>query len=491
MKFQLSLALILAVGCGVFSPAASAQTLALPAATGQLIGLNNTQLRWRMTLAQAKAAVPAEYPFEALGSDGTRAYYQVSGLLYPGFVRKNIEWLAVLTFERDQLVAFNLQPAREVGATGLVGDAEAWDNFLSLAGYRGQVFGEIKAPPLRAVSEIQTANGDAARLGFQIQSYVWSARGAYYRQAIMQGSYRNNVGITRLQGRLSGPFEAPKLSDNGTNRAAFARAVATDYFLPPSQERALLADDTLFRAPKPSHQGNEIGISLINWGMNEGEVRAAPLPPNARVEKSKNGLLIRDFKLNPDSPNSWLLQLTFDKKGLSEFELRPQNELQTEARLGLFSDAQAADYQDELDEWLENTRAIQPEQWWEQSREVNARVKRKYSARSGTGIGIGSYGFGYYAYTYPTYSTYKEFLSWPVGIDFTIRDRAWTSRGNHYRQAQLLSAQRGPKINIVRLQGRRDDQPFRSGTGETVKTKNPKIVMREVYQNYNVQPDVK
>ena len=464
---------------------------AIVAATGPLVGIENTDLRWRMSLAQAKAAVPDKVLFEKIGEDGPRHYYQLSGLVYPGFGNKQNEWIAILMFGNDELLSFDLIPWRERAGANVIGDADLWEDFLSLASYRGRNFPEIKAPPLRAVSEIQTKNGDAARLGFQVQSYVWSARGAHYRQAAMQGSYRNNVGIARLQGRVSQPFAPLQLADNGTNRAAFARAIAVDYGLTPSIERALLADETLFRAPKPAHQGNAIGISLINWGMTPNEVRAAPLAPGARVENAKNGLLIRDFKLAPDSQNTWLLQLDFDKKGLSEFELRPQNELQTNARLGLFGDDQAADYQDELDNWLENTRSIKSDQWWQESREVNTRVKRHYRAQSGTGIGISSYGFGYYAYSYPTYSTYKQFLTWPVGIDFTIRDRAWTSRSNHYRQAQLLNAQRGPKINVIRLQGRRDDKAFKIGTGETVKTKNPKIVMREVYENYNVKPNSK
>ena len=478
--------LLIVLACGAPASAPARAQVAAPAAQGQIVGIEGTQLRWRMTPDQARAATPAAWVFERAGTDGTRVYYQLDGLVAAGFGEEFIEWLAFLRFENNQLTGFDLRPRRERVTTGAIGDAEAWSDYLSLASYRARAFPEVEAPKLRAVSEIQIANGDAARLGFQIQYYAWSARGAFYRQSIMQGSYRNNVGIARLQGRLEAPFTPLQLAGNGTNRADFARALSFDFGLPPSLERALMADPTLLRAPKPAHQGNQTGVDLFNWGMTGAEILASPLPTGARIEAAKDGYVVRDYKLDRDSTLLWKLQLTLDKKGLSEFELRPQNELQTDARLGLFSDAQAADYQDALDAWLEERRGLEPGQWWQESREVNARVKRHYRAQSGTGINITGYGFGYAASTYPIYSTYKQFISWPVGLDFTIRDRAWTARGNHYRQAQLRDAQRGPKINVIRFQGRRDDKPFVTGTGKLVKTKNPKIVMREVYENYHV-----
>lgn len=121
------------------------------------MGIADTGLRWRMTPEQARAAVPAKNLFEELGSDGTREFYQLNGLISPGFAEKQIEWLAILSFEKNQLVAFDLRPWRERVTPGVVGDADAWSDYLSLASYRAKVFDEVEAPKLRAVSEVQTA----------------------------------------------------------------------------------------------------------------------------------------------------------------------------------------------------------------------------------------------------------------------------------------------------------------------------------------------
>lgn len=198
---------------------------------------------------------------------------------------------------------------------------------------------------------------------------------------------------------------------------------------------------------------------------------------------------MRDYKLDPDSSNLWQLQLTLDKKGLSAFELRPQNELQTDARIGLFSDAQAADYQDELDEWLENRRGLSPDKWWEKQ-------QPSPDARQAPLLRAERHGHQHYRLRFRLRGLDLPDLQHLQRVHFV----AGRHRLHHPRprldeqgqplspgQAQLLDARRGPQINVIRFQGRRDDAPFRAGTGELVKTKDRKIVMREVYENYNVR----
>ena len=488
MKKSIFLLLILAAASALAPLTATAQMA--PVTQGQIAGIGQTPIRWRMTPDQVKAAEPSMELFDA-GRDGTTNYYQLDGLKTAS-LEGEVNWVGMLKFVGGALVGFDLRPVNETATPNIIGDAEAWSNFFALAMLRPKAFPEIAEPKLRAFREVQGANGSGADLGFQVQYRAWSARGAYYRESIWQGSYRNNVGVTRFQGRLSVPFGEPQLKDNGADRAGFVHRVSYDFGVPPSLERAMLADNTLFQSPKPKYQGNLIGIEMLRWNMNATDIANASLPTGTQLQKAGgNTFLVRNFKLRRDSSLPWLLELRLDKNGLSEFELRPENELKTEERIGLFNQTQTDDYQDALDEWIENTRRVEPDKWWVSSREVETRVKRTYRAQSGTGIGIGSTGFSYYAYTYPTYSNYKQFLSWPVSLPFTIRERAWSVSDNQFRQVQLLNAVSGPRVNVIRYQGRRDDKPFRGGTGETVKTKNPKIVLREVYQNYNVLPDVK
>ena len=493
MKNTNKLLFLLAMGAAVpvaLAVPARAQAANAPATTGLIAGIGETPIRWRMSVEQVKALAPADM-LRHLGSDGTIDYYQLDGIGTKFLADSDVLlWAGILKFVGGQLVAFDLRPMDEQVTSKVIGHYDVWSYFLSLPNLRATVFPEVAQPKLRAFREVQGVGGSGAELGFQIQYNTWSARGAHYREAIWQGGYHNNLGIARFQGRLSAPFGELRLDDNGANRAAFVQKVGRDFGLPTSLETAILADNTLFRAPKPSYQGDLIGFETMRWNMNERDIAAATLPPGAQLQKlSGNRFIVRNFKLRRDATLSWLLELRLDKKGLSEFELRPEQELQTAERIGLFDANGADDYQDALDEFLNGTRRIEPDQWWVASSNVDARVKKTYRAQSGTGVGIGSTGFGYYAYTYPTYSTYKQFQTWPVALPFTIRERAWSVSDNQFRQAQLLNARSGPKINIIRYQGRRDDKPFRAGTDEVVKTKNPKIVMREVYENYNVKPE--
>lgn len=87
---------------------------------------------------------------------------------------------------------------------------------------------------------------------------------------------------------------------------------------------------------------------------------------------------------------------------------------------------------------------------------------------------------------HPVTRTVKSFAPFPVALPFTIKDRAWTiGKDAHYRQALLSNSTSGPRMGVVRLQGQRI-KPFYSGTGDLVKTKDLNIVLREIYENYNV-----
>ena len=460
---------------------------ATSARQNQIAGIGETPITWRMSVEQIKAVAPDKTLLK-LGVVEGHEFYQLESIEMPAMGDPAI-WNGILEFDAGQLVGFELRPADEQVTSKVIGHFNVWSYFLSLAVMRPKLFPEIAEPKLRAIREVQGANGSGAELGFQIQYRSWSTRGAHYRESIWFGGYRSNVGVARFQGRLSAPFGELRLDDNGANRAAFVRRVSRDFGVPGSLEKALLADNTLFQAPKANYQGDLIGFETMRWNMTERDVATATLPPGAQLQKlDGKRFIVRNFKLRRDSQLPWLLELRLDKKGLSEFELRPEKELQTAERIGLFDANGADDYQDALDEFLEGTRRIEPAQWWVASSNVDTRVKKTYRAQSGTGVGIGSTGFGYYAYTYPTYSTYKQFQTWPVTLPFTIRERGWSVGDNHFRQAQLLNAKTGPKINVIRYQGRRDNKPFRAGTDEIVKTKNPKVVMREVYENYNVKP---
>ncbi len=90
------------------------------------------------------------------------------------------------------------------------------------------------------------------------------------------------------------------------------------------------------------------------------------------------------------------------------------------------------------------------------------------------------------ASSYPVTRSYKHFTPFPVELPFTIKDRAWTiGKGARYRKAHLFQSMSGLQMGVVRLQGQHDQQLF-SGTGELVKIKDLKIVLRAVYENYGI-----
>lgn len=247
--------------------------------------------------------------------------------------------------------------------------------------------------------------------------------------------------------------------------------------------------------------GKPIGLAGLTWGMTPAEILAAPMEGVAKVSALPGkgaAFQISDLQLNPGSIYGWTLQLWVDKKGLSAFDLRPTKEIYTNTMIGYPDEKIAAEFQSELDLYVERTFKLKPDQWWQTSDQVQVRVKSKRSQTtmvqppdlyipSPSGSGPGAY---VPQQPYPVTRSYKQFQPLNVPLFFSIKDRAWAVRDSHYRQGYLFnSTSERLRMAVTRFQGRREGKAFEPMTGGLIKTKKSDVIINAIFKNYNVIPE--
>ena len=90
--------------------------------------------------------------------------------------------------------------------------------------------------------------------------------------------------------------------------------------------------------------------------------------------------------------------------------------------------------------------------------------------------------------SYPITRDYKQFNFQKVRLFFSIKDRAWHSERNQYRQGYLFNSKGAVRMAVVRFQGRREGKPFEPVTGGLVKTRDSGAIIDAIFKNYNVNP---
>ena len=474
------------------------------AQTGDNLGIPGQEYRWKMSVAQVKAATPAGEEVEDLGDFGGRRVLQISPLnVGHGFQNQTLPHYVHLWFKNDQLDEFALIPVNEEPDLAHIGRKDSWDFFLNMVVFCQKEFGApMQVAKLTAIDDIQTRDPKTgtptkAPLGFKIQQRNWQARGAHYRIAHLFG-YK--LGLARMQGRIGAPFVGPlTIQHRPDDRAGMATDLFDNFYIQKKNRAPMLSNRRYFQAPNPLRWGTSIYFMDFYWGMTPEEILVAAPDYGIKSIESKKGrsLLLPRLVMESDSKLSWSLQMWFDKGGFREFELRPQQE-NAGAVLGV---ADSAAYAKELDRVVAQTYGVPANEWWNVTQQAKTRVKKRYSQTTWVSSPATTYQYaipveGGYRYgstttsasSYPVTRSYKYFADFPVELPFTIKDRAWTiGKDAHYRQAHLFQSTSGPQLGVVRLQGQRDQQFF-SGTGDVVKTKDLKIVLREVYENYGVTP---
>ena len=349
---------IFALFLSLFSTAAAPRALAqaprlAQAAAGERIGVGDLDLRWNMSVAQARAATPQKHAFTSGGHLPTRDIYRVSQVVVPNVLAKHPHlFTATLYFEKDRLVSFDMIPERDGEEEGYIGHVGAMSQSVDLTVHHNRAFGaSVEKAKYDVTDKARVlANGveTMADLGFQIQFRVWRARGAFYRESLLRGDKAGKMTVLRFQGRLAAPFQTPTDKiHNGMDRQSIARDLSANFALPAWVQQQILADKWAFMSPKPARQGKGIGVARFNWGMTGPEILAARLDGVATVRAlpgKGNSFQVDKLQLRPGSPNGWTLQLWVDKKGLSAFELRPMKEGTSDKIVGYPDEAIAAEF---------------------------------------------------------------------------------------------------------------------------------------------------
>ena len=468
--------------------------------------------RWNMSAADFKAVSGTEHRVQALAAypDESVVYQADNFVVQDTFLSQTAPRFHIHAyFKNDRLTEFTLIPNQET-AGDFIGSKASWNAFLMLVVACQDEFGaamKTQGSPLKAVRNVlitpEKGQKNEMPLGFQIQYRTWRARGANYRISHLFGG---DMGLARMQGRTTDdPFVAPVTKNHTANRAEVASDVLENFYIAPLLAKAIMVNPRYFRAPDPAYWGRNIGVMDYHWNMTPDDVLNLPLGYTPVVVPSPKGrsLLLDKLRLDEDATLRWSLQLWFDKKGLSEFELRPFQETHDNNMHGVLN-AQA--FQDELNGYVRYVYGVPPKEWWETSRSIDTRKESRRiqtnwfttpsETRQYTVLGNDNeYHYGSYyvpSSSYPVYRTYKQVEIIPVALPFVIQDRAWNQKMDketlHFRQGVIGERTTGPEMGIVRLQGRRGGKPFYPGTGDTLKTKDakPSRIIHEVYKNYNI-----